>query len=325
MSGGQCLFDRGHEGLFVVVAEIALDDAALLVDQEGRGRQAHVAEGLRDLALGVDDHGERQLARFGEILDVVGRVVLHGHADGVEAPGFQFLVVADGVGHLRHAGGAAGGPELDQHDLAAQVAGGDRMAVQVGEGDVGRRLRGALELPEGGDGDRRDGHQAKDGLFHCTGMVWAPPSPPAGGVAEVPDESLESLTGALPCWPGSVSRLSRATIVNNFTTLLTPEIPAATVAARRPSSSVTLPIRWTAPRSVVTLMVRKGTFSVATSWLLTLDVSQVSLVRTLSGVMSPTRMWLSTVRTLVMPRAMVSACCRSASVGTSPTSSSRPA
>src|SRR3546814_10750823 len=57
---------------------------------------------------------------------------------GVEAFGRQVVVVLDGVWHLRNTGYATGGPELDQHDFAAQVLHSGFLAGERGEGDVGR-------------------------------------------------------------------------------------------------------------------------------------------------------------------------------------------
>src|SRR5690606_39764683 len=119
--------------------------------------------------------------------------------------------------------------------------------------------------------------------FHWTGMVSTPLEEPGVLVEPVLEASS---TGA---GDGSAAMLSGETIWNNFTTLLTPATPAATLPARWLSASVTLPMRYTIPRSVVTLMVRLGTSLVLMRAERTLEVSQVSLVRTLMGVTSPTR------------------------------------
>src|SRR5690606_19236398 len=104
---------------FVVVAQVALGDAALLVDEKRRGRELDVAERFGDFAGSVQSDGEGQLPGPGEIANVFGRVVVHGHGDDFIALGGVLLIGLDGVGHLLHAGDAAGGPELDQHYLAA--------------------------------------------------------------------------------------------------------------------------------------------------------------------------------------------------------------
>src|SRR3546814_8754961 len=48
-----------------------------------------------------------------------------GHGDGLKSFGSQLVVGFDHVGHLLDASAATGGPELDQHDLAAQIPRGD--------------------------------------------------------------------------------------------------------------------------------------------------------------------------------------------------------
>src|SRR5690606_32934397 len=140
LMSAQCLVHGCQEGFFVVVAQIATNNVALFVDQECCRSQAHVAELAGNLAIGVDHDLEGQFAGFREILYVIGRIILHGNGDGVVATVFQGVVVLDVVGHLRHTGDTAGGPELDQDHLATEILRGELLARQCGERDVGRGL-----------------------------------------------------------------------------------------------------------------------------------------------------------------------------------------
>ncbi|MNT56319.1 hypothetical protein D3C72_1936070 [compost metagenome] len=81
------------------------------------------------LASVVDRHLEGQFAGFGKVHHVAGRVVAHGHGERVEAFGVVLVVGGHDLGHFGHAGGAAGGPEIHQRDLAAQIGGGLDRAV----------------------------------------------------------------------------------------------------------------------------------------------------------------------------------------------------
>src|SRR3546814_16872985 len=128
-----------------------------------------IAEGLGDFALCVDGHGKGQLTCFSIVLYVVGGIVLHGHGYGVEAFGRQVVVVLDGVWHLRNTGYATGGPELDQHDFAAQVLHSGFLAGERGEGDVGCGLGRAGKLPDRSE-ERRVG---KECVSTCRSR-WSP-------------------------------------------------------------------------------------------------------------------------------------------------------
>src|SRR5690606_13598262 len=163
--GRQCFFDGGVEFGLVVVAQVALDDAPLLVDQEGAGRELDVAEGACDFTADVQGHREGQLARFGEIEHVVGRVVAHGHGHGFVALGRVRVVGVDVVGHLLDAGDAARGPELHQHDLAPQVVHAELPAVDGGKGHIGGGGGGAPYEP-GPDAGRHQDGQGKNEFFH---------------------------------------------------------------------------------------------------------------------------------------------------------------
>src|SRR5690606_12178961 len=146
---------------------------------------------------------------------------------------------------------------------------------QRGEGDIRRGLACSGELPDPGAGQAQDDDDSDKCFFHFTGMVCTPLSAGSVGAAGLSDVAFSTGAGE-----GRSCRLSGETIWNNFTTLLTPGTLAAALPARSPSAAVTLPSRYTMPRSVVTLMVRLGTSLVLTRLALTLEVIQVSLVRT---------------------------------------------
>src|SRR5690606_9851815 len=108
----------------------------------------------------------------------------------------------------------------------------------------GRLAAETLDLPQGDAGQGDDSDDTDEDFLHFTGMVCTP-SPvavaSAGGVW--PALSAAGWAGSVAAWPDSAAMLAGVTIWNNFTTLLTPSVPASTLAARSPSASVTLPIR----------------------------------------------------------------------------------
>ena len=145
----------------VGLAEELLHHLAALVEQEGGGRQAHVVEAPGGLAAGIHRHLEGQRVVGGVVAHVVGRVVAHGDGDGLEALGGELVVGRHQLGHLGDAGGTGGGPEVHQHDLAAQRGQAAGLAVEGGEAHVrGGRLAAAAD--EGDEEERRQ--QARDSL-----------------------------------------------------------------------------------------------------------------------------------------------------------------
>lgn len=136
-------------------ADVALQDLAVLVDDEGRRRELHVAELLRDAAV-VERDLERQLARLRVVRDVHRRIVVHRDRDEFQPLTLEAIVGIDHLRHFLHAGRATRRPEIHEIDLAFQVAGGrDLLARQQREGRV-RHAGLAVEREEAGDGDRRD-------------------------------------------------------------------------------------------------------------------------------------------------------------------------
>lgn len=93
------------------------------------------------------------------VLDVVWRVVLHRDREQLEATRCVLPIGFDEVGHLLDAGGAAGRPENDVDDLAAQGLRARPFALERDEGDLRRRR----PRPEHVSGDYRQGHAGDDG------------------------------------------------------------------------------------------------------------------------------------------------------------------
>ncbi len=163
---GQCFFDRVRERDHIVVAQIAFDDMPLLVDEEGGRGQADIAIDLGNLALRINDDREGQFAGLGVVLDIVGWVVFHGYKDRLIALGCEFIVDFDHAGHLLDAGQAAGRPEVDQHDFAAQIGGGNFLSSQRDECDVGGHLGRTRELPQAHTRQSCERDQSDYDFFH---------------------------------------------------------------------------------------------------------------------------------------------------------------
>ena len=70
-------------------------DLAALVDDVGGGRQAHIAQAPSHRAGVVNGDLEGQLARFGKVDHVAGRVVAHGDRNGVKPAAVELLVGCD--------------------------------------------------------------------------------------------------------------------------------------------------------------------------------------------------------------------------------------
>ena len=119
------------------------DFAALVID-ENRGREAEghrlVAQALEEFVAGVGIEREIFGADFIEEFAGGDRAV---RAD-IEADGDHFEIVPAifffqriEERHFLAAGGAPGGPEIDQELLAGEIGKGHRIAIGILEGDVG--------------------------------------------------------------------------------------------------------------------------------------------------------------------------------------------
>ena len=201
-SGHNAVFNAGKAGLFLrfadagagllynavhdLPADAPLDiaeGAAVRGDHEGGGEGAD-AIGGKDVPSEVHHHRigvaavteEGLHLLTGDVL-VIGEIVSLGigHPQDDHLPAVLTPVLIEGldVGHLRLAGWAPGGPEIEKDGLALVVGQGVLHAVLVVQGKVGGRNRG-----RGGRGFRMDGGEAvtagEDGLPAAGGVPAAP-------------------------------------------------------------------------------------------------------------------------------------------------------
>src|SRR5271155_5121679 len=114
-------FEVGHHigaGPILGADDFAVDAAVAIDDVGFRVHGGAVVEG--DLLGGVTEGGEGEGGGFEEVV-VGGGVVVHADADDGGAEwGDALLEGVEGGGFI-DAGRAPGGPEIQQHDLAAEV------------------------------------------------------------------------------------------------------------------------------------------------------------------------------------------------------------
>lgn len=167
----QSLLDGIDEFGLIVIAQIALDDIALFVDQERGRRELNIAERTRNVATCIVNDLEGKIARLGIGADVVERVIIH--CDGNDLVPFWgvLLIRFDRVGHLLNAGNATCSPEFDQYDFTAQIFGAELLVLQRGKAHLRRAAGGGRQLPckqpYQGNRDNNTNFQC----FHWTGIV----------------------------------------------------------------------------------------------------------------------------------------------------------
>src|SRR2546425_12706926 len=110
-------------------AERAIADGAVRTDEVARGQHA-CAPGLRRLRVAVEEPGKAGRHRVGESARDAGALA---DVDGEHGEGLTVQSAAQALDarHLFAAGGAPGGPEIDQHRPAAVI---------------GKTMRGAIEI-----------------------------------------------------------------------------------------------------------------------------------------------------------------------------------
>ena len=135
-------------------AHIAFHDLAALVHQVGGGGDFDVAPIARDGAGVVQRHLEGQAPRLRKVQHVLRWVVAHGHGNRVIALALVFFVGADQFRHFCHAGGATGGPEIHQRDLAVQVLRGLLRTVEQHESRGRRHGLARSQVHPGPYGDK---------------------------------------------------------------------------------------------------------------------------------------------------------------------------
>lgn len=146
IAGGAKLLEVGEvagdlgAGPVLSVDELAAEDP-VLIDDVGFGQEGGAVE-LVDAAVGVTDGGDLDVVLGKEVaIDVVG--LIHGDADDGELG--HALVELEQAGELFDAGGAPGGPEIENHDAAAELCQVDGL-VAVGDGELGRGFAEALGM-----------------------------------------------------------------------------------------------------------------------------------------------------------------------------------
>ena len=149
----QQLFHHGPQAAGVGLAGQALGDAAAAVEEEGQGRiGAAQAEAPGGAAVVLGD-AEGQAVGVGVAGHLARLVVDHGHRQGLQAPGLVAAVQLGQFGQGVVAVAAGGGPELQDHHLAAQL----------GQADAG----GAQHLQFNGRGGLPLAEEGQHGAAHC--------------------------------------------------------------------------------------------------------------------------------------------------------------
>ena len=101
----------------------------MAVEQEGEGEDFDAgAVAAFGFAIGEED-GVVDAVLGDEGTDGAPAGFIDGDAEEVDAPGFEFLEDVDEIGDLAAAGGAPGGPEVEEDEGAAEVVEGDPGAI----------------------------------------------------------------------------------------------------------------------------------------------------------------------------------------------------
>src|SRR5256884_911569 len=110
-------------------AERAIADGAVRTDEVARGQNGR-APGLRRLRVAIEEPGKARRYRVGERARDAGAL---GDVDGEHGEGLALQSAAQALyaRHLFAAGGAPGGPEIDQHRLAAVIGKPVRAALEI--------------------------------------------------------------------------------------------------------------------------------------------------------------------------------------------------
>ena len=110
-------------------------DVSLAVDDIGFRDLCGAVEGV-DAAFLVADGDEVYVMLYEEALVDVGVLV---DGDGYDGKLGHFFLEVEEAGELFDAGGAVGGPEVEDDDLAAKFGEVDRLDT-IGHGELGRRF-----------------------------------------------------------------------------------------------------------------------------------------------------------------------------------------
>lgn len=159
-------------------AEVAGDDIALRVDKDSGGdrRDAIQFSASGRPAAEVADMVRPDEAIVGDSLKPSLAVVVERDAEDLEAPVVVLIIKADDVGVFHTAGAAPGGPEIEEDDMAAEVAEAAWLTVGAIEDDIwggvasresGKRRDFVVEVADkvvgGVDRDKSIAHLAVEG------------------------------------------------------------------------------------------------------------------------------------------------------------------
>ena len=125
------------------LAEDAIQHDAVAVDVERGGQIVDAAVLVGDLLL-ADEDGIVDGVFGGELHHILRVAIIHGDADDLQSLAAVALLQLDEPGNLLLAGRAPGGPEVEHHGLAAQIAELHGVSLEIGEHEVRRVVAGAL-------------------------------------------------------------------------------------------------------------------------------------------------------------------------------------
>jgi hypothetical protein len=131
----QELLDGGFKFGAVDDAGVGEGDASVAVDEEGEGHLVDVVLGAERIV--ADGDGVAHACLLHEGPHLAGSFTIHIDADELEALGAIRLVEGDVPGDFNFAAAAVDGPEVEEDDAASILGEGERLAVEIGEEEIG--------------------------------------------------------------------------------------------------------------------------------------------------------------------------------------------
>jgi hypothetical protein len=132
---------------WIAQAFMFLHDPALGVEHERSGKSGDTAVLDARLVAG-NRHRIVDAEFFNKFLNGILIVVVNHQSKNLQ-PVFVFILQLDEVGNFGPARPAPGGPKIQKDDFSVRVRERDRLAVQIGELEVRRRIRMANEADGG--------------------------------------------------------------------------------------------------------------------------------------------------------------------------------